>query len=47
MMKIKCNKCGYEWNYKGRRTRYATCPNCKASVKIPQQASGGDECPRS
>jgi len=39
MTRLRCAKCGYEWDYKGRRDRYATCPNCKASVKIAR-ASG-------
>ncbi len=33
-MKIKCKYCGYEWNYNGRMTLYATCPNCKRSIKL-------------
>jgi len=33
-MKLKCPKCGYEWDYKGRMTYYATCPNCKRPVRI-------------
>jgi len=36
MIRVKCSKCGYEWNYKGKRNRYVTCPNCKSSVKIAQ-----------
>ena len=26
-MNIKCNKCGYSWEYKGKLLR-ATCPSC-------------------
>jgi Zn finger protein HypA/HybF involved in hydrogenase expression len=27
MNKVKCQKCGYEWLYKGKLKR-STCPNC-------------------
>jgi len=27
MVKIKCKRCGYTWDYKGNRN-FATCPNC-------------------
>jgi ribosomal protein S26 len=30
-MLLKCSKCGYEWNYKGRCFK-ATCPNCGKKV---------------
>ena len=26
-MRVKCPKCGYEWDYRGRRNA-VTCPNC-------------------
>ena len=32
-MRIKC-KCGHIWNYKGNSKVYATCPDCKTSVKM-------------
>ncbi|MBR9701807.1 formate dehydrogenase accessory protein FdhE [Candidatus Pacearchaeota archaeon] len=32
-----CNKCGKEWNYGGDNKHTATCPDCKASVKIINQ----------
>ena len=32
-MKIKCNKCGYEWDYKGKLKR-PTCPSCKSTVTV-------------
>ena len=32
-MKIKCNKCGYGWNYKGN-SFYATCPKCMLKVRV-------------
>ena len=28
---MKCDKCGYEWTYKGKLDR-ATCPNCGYKV---------------
>jgi len=33
MIRVKCPNCGYEWNYKGK-LMYATCPNCKHSVRV-------------
>lgn len=31
--KMKCEKCGYEWNYKGNLV-YATCPSCLNKTKV-------------
>lgn len=36
-MKIICKFCGYQWNYNGKMTLYATCPNCKKSIKIKEE----------
>jgi len=35
-MKVKCQnlKCGWEWEYKGKKTFYVTCPNCYNKVRI-------------
>jgi rubrerythrin len=33
-IKLVCNKCGYTWYYKGKRTVYATCPNCYKKVRV-------------
>lgn len=33
-MKVQCDKCGYEWDYKGLSTYYATCPMCIRKVKL-------------
>ncbi len=33
-MKLKCNNCKYEWEYKGKSKYYATCPRCLQKVKI-------------
>jgi len=35
-MKLKCQRCGYEWNYKGKSKWYTSCPKCKTSVKIKE-----------
>jgi Zn finger protein HypA/HybF involved in hydrogenase expression len=39
MNKVKCQKCGYEWIYKGKLKR-STCPNCgsKTSTVEPEEA---------
>ena len=34
VVKLRCPYCGYVWDYKGRKTRYATCPNCLRKVDI-------------
>ena len=34
MTNLKCKRCGHEWDYAGKRKWYATCPDCKTSVKI-------------
>jgi len=36
-MRVKCQKCGYEWDYTGDLMR-ASCPNCGAKVPV----EGGD-----
>ena len=39
-MKLKCSNCSYEWDYKGKNTYYATCPDCLNKVKL----KGGLKC---
>ncbi len=34
VVKLRCPYCGYIWEYKGKKTRYATCPNCLRKVDI-------------
>jgi hypothetical protein len=33
---LKCEHCGYEWEYKGKLAR-ASCPSCGQKVKLRQQ----------
>jgi len=33
-MELECQRCGKEWDYKGDSNYYASCPNCKTSVKV-------------
>jgi DNA-directed RNA polymerase subunit RPC12/RpoP len=33
MLKIKCLKCGHEWNTKSKYNN-VTCPNCQRKVQI-------------
>lgn len=35
MIKLICKRCKYDWEYKGSKDYYATCPNCLNKVKIP------------
>lgn len=32
-MKVVCNNCGYDWEYKGGLP-WATCPSCLRKTKI-------------
>ena len=36
-MKLKCNNCKYEWEYKGLSEYYATCPRCLNKVKVKEK----------
>ena len=33
-IKLKCNSCKYEWEYKGKSNYYASCPRCLSKVKV-------------
>ena len=33
-MKLKCKKCGNEWEYNGSNPFYATCTRCLTKVKV-------------
>lgn len=33
-MKLKCNRCEYEWDYKGSGYMYTSCPRCRTNVRI-------------
>lgn len=40
---MKCNCCGYVWDYKGKKKpkdypTYTSCPRCRGSVKIVLEA---------
>jgi len=32
-MKIKCENCGYRWDYKGQ-LEHTTCPNCNRKTRV-------------
>ena len=40
-MRLKCNHCEYEWEYKGVSEFYAGCPRCKYKVNIKKGAKNG------
>jgi len=42
-MLVKCSKCQYRWNYRGR-SQYATCPKCLSKVKISKQETITIQC---
>jgi predicted Zn-ribbon and HTH transcriptional regulator len=33
-MLIKCQKCGFEWDYTGKYKTKATCPDCQRKTPI-------------
>lgn len=35
-MKLKCKKCGNDWDYKGENPYYATCSKCLNKVKVEE-----------
>ena len=43
-MELKCSKCGKRWQYGGKKGSgaYATCPDCRLLVKIPEEKKGGN-----
>jgi NADH-quinone oxidoreductase subunit E len=36
MVELACQHCGYKWGYQGQNKYYATCPQCRYKVKIPE-----------
>jgi DNA-directed RNA polymerase subunit RPC12/RpoP len=43
MIKLKCKKCGNEWEYNGQKEYWATCPNCLNKVKIKKEVGKSGE----
>lgn len=33
-LKVKCDRCGYEWDTNTQMKYYVTCPDCKRPVSI-------------
>jgi len=33
-VRLECPRCGKKWEYGGKNKYYATCPDCKTSVKV-------------
>ena len=31
---MKCPKCGYEWEYKGKSDFYISCPRCRSNINL-------------
>ena len=38
---LKCSKCGWMWEYRGRHTVYTNCPNCYTKVKVEEGKEHG------
>jgi hypothetical protein len=34
MTTLSCKRCTYQWEYTGDRKTWATCPDCKTSVRV-------------
>lgn len=34
MVRLQCKHCYHEWEYKGKREFYTSCPNCHYMVNI-------------
>jgi len=39
---MKCHKCKYEWEYKGKLA-FASCPSCISKVKVKQDDKQNQE----
>ena len=39
-MILICKRCKKRWRYSGKSSYWASCPNCKTSVKIRKKAGG-------
>ncbi len=37
MKELKCHRCKHEWIYKGKSKWYASCPDCRTSVRIKEK----------
>ena len=33
MIRLKCKRCKYEWDYKGKALFYCSCPRCLTKVR--------------
>jgi Zn finger protein HypA/HybF involved in hydrogenase expression len=36
-IKLICQRCQHEWNYKGKNYYVTTCPHCRTSVMFPKE----------
>jgi hypothetical protein len=34
LMKLKCQRCKHEWNYRGKNLWVTSCPRCHTSVSV-------------
>lgn len=47
MLKLKCQRCLKEWEYKGKKKvhekylTYVACPRCRTSVKLKEENNYG------
>jgi predicted nucleic acid-binding Zn-ribbon protein len=40
-MILKCQRCGHEWDYKGKSGWWCSCPQCRTGVNIKKQHPEG------
>lgn len=37
MVKLKCKRCEYSWEYNGTSEWYASCPKCRTTINVRKQ----------
>lgn len=42
-MELICHRCGRKWDYTGDSNLYASCPDCKTSVKMDEENQNKNE----
>ncbi len=38
VQRLKCKRCEYEWDYRGKNPYYACCPYCKNQAHVKNNA---------
>lgn len=43
MVKLKCKRCGYEWEYNGNSEWYTSCSRCRTTINIKKQKEEAEQ----